>query len=68
MGKYDNVTMKEYMKKKREMLDDLGRLKGQCIGASCLKCPFYDLNCNEVELENPDKALEIVMEYEPKID
>lgn len=28
MGKYDNVTMKEYMKKKKEMSDDLGRVKG----------------------------------------
>ena len=27
MGKYDNVTMKEYMKKKKEMLDDLGKEK-----------------------------------------
>lgn len=73
MGKYDNVTMKEYMKKKKEMLDDLGRIGEGCKGVRCYNCPFYckDKNeyvCDKIELENPDKALEIVMEYEPKVD
>lgn len=34
MGKYDNITMKKYMKKKKEMLDDLGKTDndGKCTG------------------------------------
>lgn len=73
MGKYDNVTMKEYMKKKKEMLDDLGRTGGVCGGINCKDCPLnldskYEVSCSEMELVNPDKALEIVMEYEPKVD
>lgn len=71
MGKYDNVTMKEYMKKKKEMLDDLG---GDCMHVDCVKCPLSHNNnkveelCNDFEKNYPDKALEIVMEYEPKVD
>lgn len=72
MGKYDNVTMKEYMKKKKEMLDDLGRTKGVCGGINCKICPLNlekdEVSCSEMELVNPDKALEIVMEYEHKVD
>lgn len=70
MGKYDNVTMKEYMKKKKEMLDDLGRVDGKCDGVRCFQCPFNDddVDCNVLEMLNIDKALEIVMEYEPKVD
>lgn len=73
MGKYDNVTMKEYMKKKKEMLDDLGRTNSVCGGINCKDCPLnldskYEVSCSEMELVNPDKALEIVMEYEPKVD
>ena len=73
MGKYDNVTMKEYMKKKKEMLDNLGRVRGDCEGVGYYNCPFYckdknECDCVEIELKNPDKALEIVMEYEPKVD
>lgn len=74
MEKYDNVTMKEYMKKKKEMFDDLGRTKGACMGISCLNCPLSsnrnnnEEGCIELELNNPDKALKIVMEYEPKVD
>lgn len=71
MGKYDNVTMKEYMKKKKEMLDDLGRIDGTCSGINCIDCPL-GINgcgaCTEIELNNLDKALSIVMEYEPKVD
>lgn len=70
MGKYDNVTMKEYMKKKKEILDNLGRVDGKCDGVRCFECPFNDddVDCNVFEMLNPDKALEIVMEYEPKVD
>ena len=71
MGKYDNVTMKEYMKKKKEMLDDLGRKSGLCNGVKCENCPLFNTemtSCHSFEMLNPDKALEIVMEYEPKVD
>lgn len=70
MGKYDNVTMKEYMKKKKEMLDDLGRTQGVCESVNCNNCPYKngDNDCMEIEFSNPDKALEIVMEYKPKVD
>lgn len=66
MGKYDNVTMKEYMKKKKEMLDDLGRTGNECSFIRCSECPLK--SCEGIEMINPDKALEIVMEYEPKVD
>lgn len=66
MGKYDNVTMKEYMKKKKEMLDDLGRTGNECSSIRCSECPLK--SCEGIEIVNPDKALEIVMEYEPKVD
>lgn len=66
MGKYDNVTMKEYMKKKKEMLDDLGRTGNECSSIRCSECPLK--SCEGIEMINPDKALEIVMEYEPKVD
>ena len=70
MGKYDNVTMKEYMKKKKEMLDDLGRVDGKCDGVRCFQCPFNDddVDCDVFEMLNIDKALKAVMEYEPKVD
>lgn len=66
MGKYDNVTMKEYMKKKKEMLDDLGRTGNECSSIRCSECLLK--SCEGIEMINPDKALEIVMEYEPKVD
>lgn len=73
MGKYDNVTMKEYMQKKKEMFEDLGA-DGEgsvCSGVSCEDCPFNSdkthIDCELLETEEPDKALEIVMEYEPYV-
>ena len=73
MGKYDNVTMKEYMKKKKEMLDDLGRHDNRavlCYGVSCDDCPLskQKISCTNLEFYTPDKALEIVMGYEPKVE
>lgn len=71
MGKYDNVTMKEYMKKKKEMLDDLGRIRNHCEGIECCNCPLlFDgvTSCRELEMTHPDFALEHVMEYESKVD
>lgn len=74
MSKYDNVTLKEYMKKKLEMLNDLGRTAGGCINVNCSKCPLSNINnktdydCCALEILYPEKAIEIVMNYEPKID
>lgn len=71
MGKYDNVTMKEYMKRKKEMLDDLGRIRNHCEGIECANCPLlFDgiASCHELEMTHTDFVLERVMEYEPKVD
>ena len=75
MSKYDNVTVKEYMKKKLEMLNDLGRTSGHCNGILCDNCPLSssnnkitDYGCHSLELLYPEKAFEIVMNYEPKVD
>ena len=76
MSKYNNITMKEYMEKKLEMLNDLGRTSGYCNGIYCNNCPLSSLNNKEItsdgcyllELLYPEKAIEIVMDYEPKVD
>lgn len=70
MGKYDNVTAKEYFEKKKEMLNDLGRIRGFCSGVKCKECPLYSLElpCYEREYNNSNEAVKIVMEYEPKVD
>ena len=74
MSKYDNVTLKEYMEKKLEMLNDLGRRCEVCVGVSCSNCPLLEQNnkkdcgCSSLELLYPEKAIEIVMNYEPKVD
>ena len=74
MNKYENVTFLEYQKKRHEMFDNLGRIGGICDGIDCCICPLYkgnngtNLECREMEHLEPEKALEIVMEYKPKID
>ena len=76
MSKYNNITMKEYMEKKLEMLNDLGRIRSDsnCIGVKCSDCPLSESNnktdcdCSVLELLYPEKAIEIVMDYEPKVD
>lgn len=74
MSKYNNITMKEYMEKKLEMLNDLGRTKNDCVGVNCRDCPLSESNnktdyeCNILEILYPEKAIEIVMDYEPKVD
>lgn len=76
MSKYNNITMKEYMEKKLEMLNDLGRTSGYCNGICCDNCPLSSLNnkeitndtCHSLELLHTEKAIEIVMDYEPKVD
>ena len=74
MSKYDNVTLKEYMEEKLKMLNDLGRTKGCCNFVDCDNCPLSEQNnkkdcgCSSLELLYPEKAIEIVMNYEPKVD
>ena len=74
MSKYDNVTLKEYIEKKLEMLNNLGRVEADCIGVKCSDCPLSDdnnvtnYNCGVLETLYPEKAIEIVMNYEPKVD
>ena len=70
MSKYANVTFLEYHKKKSEMFDDLGRTGGICSGINCYDCPLAGHkngieDCTFLEDKYPEKALEIVMEYEP---
>lgn len=71
---YDNVTVKEYMENKLKMLNGLGRTGCICIGVKCSDCPLSELNnktnydCGVLELLYPEKAIEIVMNYEPKVD
>lgn len=71
---YDNVIFKEYIEKKLEMFNDLGRIESDCMGVDCSDCPLSKLNnktnytCNELESLYPEKAIEIVMNYEPKVD
>lgn len=77
MSKYDNVTAKEYFEQKRKMLDTIGRKGGCCDGVSCARCPldgivpeknFDCISCAALEIENTEKAIEIVMDYEIPVD
>lgn len=72
MTDYSKVTMIEYQKKKVEMLNDLGRTGCECDDVDCKQCPLghtnFNCTCGELQLLYTEKALEIVMEYEPKVD
>lgn len=72
MKDYSKVTFVEYQKKKREMFDNLGRTINLCGGVDCYTCPLCTKNtgvsCSEIEMKQPEKALKIVMEYEPPVD
>lgn len=69
MEDYSKVTLLEYMKKKKEILNSLGRTEGECINVQCSRCIFNVAEgCCGLELENPEKALELVMNYEILVD
>lgn len=69
MEDYSKVTLLEYMKKKKEILNSLGRTGGECINVQCSRCIFNVAErCYGLELENPEKALELVMNYEIPVD
>lgn len=71
---YKNVSFIEYQKKRKEMLDDLGRLGGVCDGVKCERCPLSFSNngamvdCNEFQVLYPKKAIDIVMNYDLQVD
>lgn len=69
MEDYSKVTFMEYMEKKKEILNSLGRTGGECINVQCSRCIFNVAeSCYGLELENPEKALELVMNYEIPVD
>lgn len=75
MKNYKDVTLVEYMqKKKKEMLINLGSESGRCNYRMCKKCRFKDASkiedipCDEWEINHPEEAAKIVMEYEPEVD
>lgn len=72
MKDYSEVTFLEYQKKKLEVLNSLGRVGGKCNGVTCLNCPLDEKKTGEyciyIEYLNPEKAIKIIMEYEPPVD
>lgn len=69
MEDYSKVTFVEYMKKKKEILNSLGRTEGECYGIPCSRCVFNAVeSCGGLELENPEKAIDLIMNYEIPVD
>lgn len=69
MEDYSKVTFVEYMKKKKEILNSLGRTKGGCDGVRCSQCIFNVAGgCCGLELENPEKAIDLIMNYKMSVD
>lgn len=69
MEDYSKVTFVEYMKKKKEVLNSLGRTEGKCAGVPCSRCVFNVAEgCCGLELENPEKAIDLIMDYEIPVD
>lgn len=74
MKNYKDVTLVEYMEKKKEMFKNLGSEPGWCDYRICGKCGFLKAirergkSCAAWEMENPEEAARIVMEYEPEVD
>lgn len=69
MEDYSKVTFVEYMKKKKEILNSLGRTEGGCTGARCSQCIFNVAGgCCGLELENPEKAIDLIMNYKISVD
>ena len=55
----------KYLKKKKRMLDSLGRKSGRCNGVLCSDCPFDNvkMDCSDFEAEYPEKAIAIVEKW-----
>lgn len=67
MEDYSKVTFVEYMKKKKAIIKSLGGKRNDCYDICCSDCPFMG-QCRPMELETPEKALELVMDYEIPVD
>lgn len=69
MEDYSKVTFVEYMEKKKEILNSLGRTGGGCTGVRCSQCIFNAAGgCWGLELENPEKAIDLIMNYKISVD
>lgn len=65
MKDYSKVTALEYMTKIKAIMDSIGREGGFCGGVYCEDCPFVVVgDFMNLEMDYPEKAIEIVMEYE----
>lgn len=65
MKDYSKVTALEYMTKRKAIMDSLGRTYDFCDGVFCEDCPFSEVrDCMDIEMNYPEKAIEIVMDYE----
>lgn len=67
MEDYSKVTFMEYIEKKKAIIKSLGGTEGECYGVPCNDCPFMG-RCRPMELGTPEKALELVMNYEIPVD
>ncbi len=67
MEDYSKVTFMEYMEKKKAIIKSLGGKGNDCIDIWCSDCPFMG-QCRPMELGTPEKALELVMNYEIPVD
>lgn len=60
---YNKIAAKEYFEKKRKIMDSLGRKSGVCNEVDCKKCPFYNYDCEDLEINKPELAIKIIMDY-----
>lgn len=67
MEDYSKVTFMEYMEKKKAIIKSLGGKGNGCNDIRCNDCPFMG-RCRPMELGTPEKALELVMNYEIPVD
>lgn len=67
MEDYSKVTFMEYMEKKKAIIKSLGGKGNGCNDIWCNDCPFMG-QCRPMELGTPEKALELVMNYEIPVD
>lgn len=67
MEDYSKVTFMEYMEKKKAIIKSLGGKGNGCNDIWCNDCPFMG-RCSSMELGTPEKALELVMNYEIPVD
>lgn len=67
MEDYSKVTFMEYMEKKKAIIKSLGGKGNGCYDIWCKDCPFMG-RCSSMELGTPEKALELVMNYEIPVD